>query len=85
MRMCAENEHDRVTDRLLSRVSAENYITAFFGFTKRGMKTVKRPMGRPRNRTLKSDGQAEWADKENVKVAPVHVPADAEELTRACH
>ena len=83
--MCSERERDRVTDRLFSRVSAETYITAFFGFAKCGMKTVKRPMERPRNRPLKSDGQAQWADKENVKVAPVHVPADAEELTRACH
>ena len=59
-----------------SCVIVVNYVAALFKptFTECGKKTVKRPVGRPRECPMESDGQAlaDNRELENIQAAPVH-------------
>ena len=65
-----------LNENYFSCISVEIYVAALFKPTsaERGKKTVKRPVGRPRNRPLESDGQAlaDNRELENIQAAPVH-------------
>ena len=79
--ICAECKHDRVTDRLLSRVSAEDFPQIYETWDENGQATCEETQ----NLSTEKRWPGTAATKENVQVASLHVPADAEELTRACH